>query len=133
MVNLRPKISCNSLPPGGDERYNVTLQYYLDSDISPNEVHRIGLLKVDKLRRNIKQVKMLKVKTFWIYKQCQTMVYRDHLPNIWKNILKKTFKIFSYNAYNNDLIIIADYGPSWLLWKSTGICATFIQRWNFLL
>lgn len=53
--HLRPEIAATSLP-GGEVYYKECLRYHLELDLSPQEVHQLGLDEVKRISDSMKQI-----------------------------------------------------------------------------
>lgn len=55
MAHLRPQIAATSLPDG-EAYYKECLRYHLELELSPSEVHQLGLKEVERITRAMKEV-----------------------------------------------------------------------------
>ncbi|KAH6944889.1 hypothetical protein HPB50_006023 [Hyalomma asiaticum] len=55
MLHLRPEIAATSLP-SGEAYYKECLRYHLELDLTPQEVHQLGLDEVKRISDNMKQI-----------------------------------------------------------------------------
>ncbi|CAG0890148.1 unnamed protein product, partial [Darwinula stevensoni] len=53
--NCRPHVGCTTLP-NGKEYYQQCLRYHTSTDLSPEEIHKIGLSEVESIEKQMKKI-----------------------------------------------------------------------------
>ncbi|XP_077994686.1 uncharacterized protein LOC144448352 isoform X3 [Glandiceps talaboti] len=97
--NLRPSMGLSSIPDGQD-CYDAVLKFHTNSDLTPMEIHVIGIQEVNRIRR-----KMDKEDLLASYHDVLTTI-RKELPKYFKNIPNVELRI------ENDVKSKADSRPT---------------------